>query len=498
MTTQPPHLGGAPQEPPGFGPPAPPAATAGPGFGPPTPMAPPGFGPPPRMPRRGLRALVVVAAVAVTALLAGLGVRYGTGSDPDPRAAPSPTRSAAARPAEKAPADPTADFTTVIEAPRFPAGKLWSFRGSWLTDTTFAKVTGHRVQAWKAGTDDSTWTLPLSGLSCGGSTEVGPGQVAVVVHEDGRRGSGDEHRPCTQVTAFDLDTGDRLWTRTVTGTTGDLPIAFERPVISGDTVAVAGIYGGAAFDLRTGALTWRPDASRCVDENYAGGPRLVAVVACSGTDDEVTYQVQQIDPGTGAVRWRYRLPRGTQRPRVLSTQPVVLAVVSGDIVSSTGQDIFSLDAQGRLRTRFRLEDDVHTLDCSDDSGCTGAAVGNDRLYVGTEHDSADQVIAYSLATGRTTGQRVDAEGAALNLLRMDGPNVLAFQIGLHGPRVVSLDGRTLRPTTLLQASDAEGMPGDRGEVRYAHGRLYISAVLLYGPSGTAGDQSLTWGCATDG
>ncbi|MET9734641.1 hypothetical protein ABZZ79_29590 [Streptomyces sp. NPDC006458] len=377
-------------------------------------------------------------------------------------------------------------------------------RGSWLTDTVFAKVTGYEIQGWRAGSEERIWTLPLSGLSCAGSTEAGDGHVGLIVHEEGRRGKGNAYQPCAQVTAFDLDTGRRLGNHTVTGTTGDVPVAFDRLAISGETAAVAGVHGGAAFDLRTGRLRWRPGASWCVDEDCAGGPRLVAVVGCYDTTDEATYHVQLLDPATGDVRYRlpptaYRLPPTARRPA-----PPRAVHPSGRPRRGLGGHR-QFHRAGRLRPRRARPPalQVHGGGRRVHPGLLGRLRPHRRgrrqraLYVGTERDAAAQVVAFSLAAGRPTGQRTDGQGAPFDLLRTDGPNVLAHQIGPGGPRVVSLDGRTLRLSTLLQDADGGTVPGDASEVRYAHGRLYLSSELLYGPSASDDSgQYLAYGCAT--
>ncbi|MFD9907342.1 PQQ-binding-like beta-propeller repeat protein [Streptomyces sp. NPDC059063] len=464
------------------------------------PPPPEGFGPPQAPPTGGgggrRRAAAVVASVVALALAAAGGAWYvaSSGDDEDGGGKGERKKPAAAKPQETVPKNPEATFHGGAPVPKLPKKEsTWPVGGSWLTDKVYVKSSVSKVIGLDAGTGKKRWAFDKPGQSCAGSPEVGAGGIAVVVtaptpHDD--RGF---RAPCTQITAFKVDTGDKLWTKSVTIGYQKDKAEFNQAAISGNTVAVGGIRGGAAFDLRTGALRWKPRAgAKCWDVGYGGGERLVAVRAC-GDIVRPSYRIQLLDPTSGKPRWSHRLPEGVRGPNVISTKPVVIGLDSGEISDSGASDVFSLDERGKLRARITLEDRRYLHDCDTASivnDCIGIVVGNGRLYVPTARrdapdgiSSLNDIVVFSLATGKMTGQRVSsgAGGSPMFPLRMDGPNILAYRSRL-GTQVLSLDGRTLKPTTLLTTKkSASAIPPLMSEVRYGHGRLYVSTDLVSKP-----------------
>ncbi|MEW2530206.1 PQQ-binding-like beta-propeller repeat protein [Streptomyces sp. NPDC047071] len=493
-----------PAPPEGFGPPqagfGPPQAGFGPpqaGFGPPVEPPPGGYGPPapPPSPRARRRRAVVIASVVALALMAGGGAWYvaarGDGSDGGGGKGggkkPGP---AYARPKEVVPADPKATFHGGAPVPKLPGKEsTWPVKGSWLTDEVYVKSSVAKITGLDAATGETRWTLPKPGQSCGGSPEVGAGGIAVVVVAPTTHDKKGYRTPCTQVMAFKVATGEKLWTKTVRTGYQTEKTAFNQVAISGRTVAVGGLYGGAAFDLRTGETRWKPSASdTCRDVGYGGGARLVALRSC-GDYGSQKYEVQDLDPRSGKPHWRYKLPGGVKNLNVISTSPVVVGVDSGEITGQGASDVFALDGRGRLRSKISLPERRYMHDCGDTSvvnDCQGLVVGNDRLYAPTARrnakdgiSSTNDIVVFSLATGKTTGQRgnTDSKGP-LFPFRMDGGNVLAYRDQL-GVQVVTLDGRTLRERKLLTSTKRpSGLVPVGSELLFTHGRLYISTDLV--------------------
>ncbi|MGW5174427.1 outer membrane protein assembly factor BamB family protein [Streptomyces sp. NPDC004082] len=550
---------GAPQQPqgPGYGypqtpqppqtpPPAPPQGTPppppqGPGYGyPQTPPAQPGYGYPgqqppspygypqpqthpmqPQVPQGGggrkvsPQLLIIVAAVVVIGLIIGGGVWYssssgkddnskdtsaGTGGGSggkDDKGGSGTTGGGGAK--EKAPSDPAAKVLFQVPAPEVKEdSQIDSVAGSWLTGAVYAKSGVNKIVGYEPDSGSEKWTLDLPGQTCAGSREMSEAGVAAVVTEEAPRKNKNDRRPCTQVVAFDVDSGKKLWTGTVaiSGT----KVAFREITISGDTVAVGGGFsGGAAFDAKSGKVLWQPKVGTCEDVGYAGGEQLVAVRKCGDYGNE-KYQVQLLDPKSGSVKWSYKLPAGIDNAKVISTKPVVFGVDSGDITASGVTDAFSLDENGKLRTKITLADGKYEHDC--DVGkvndCKSIAVGNDKLYVPTkehegtgEYSRTNEIISFSLATGKTTGDRIDAgDGYTIFPIRMDGANVIAYKDGPYnkGAQVVSVDGKSLKQTKLLETPASEtvldaisGMVPDSCELLYSGGRLFMGKDLVSKP-----------------
>jgi hypothetical protein len=565
--TPPPGGGfGAPQSPPpgGFGapatpPPQTPPPAQGPGYGypqPPTPPQPgyghpqtppaqpgygypggqPGYGYPqpptvpvqPQVPAGGGRkgpgaqAWIIVAAVAAIALIIGGGVWYANSSSGDAKGGNSASGSTGGSGGkgggsggsgsgagkEKVPANTSAKVLFQIPAPDIKdKQEIDSVAGSWLTDSVYAKAGLDKIVGYDPDTGATKWTLPLNGQTCAGSPEISSSGIAAVVTESGKRANARDRKPCSDVTAFEVATGRKLWTKSVGS--ADTPVRFGEVSISGTTVAAgAGYDGGAAFDLTTGKVLWQPKTGTCTDVGYAGGEQLVAVRKCGDYGNE-SYEVQLLDPRSGAVKWSYKLPQGIDNAKVISTKPVVFGVDSGEVTASGATDVFSLDDTGKLRTKITLADGKYDHDCGVGKvhDCHAITVGNDKLYVPTkQHDGSGQgtrtneIISFSLATGNTTGDRIDAgDDYEIFPIRMDGGNLLAYKSGPYdkGAQVVSVDGRTLKQTKLLETPASEEVLGaissmvpKTSELLYTDGRLFLGKDLVSKPF-TADEKSYT-------
>ncbi|MEV0319810.1 PQQ-binding-like beta-propeller repeat protein [Streptomyces sp. NPDC050658] len=496
----------------------PPPQAHNPGFGP----APGGFGPPapqqgapvpvvPVVPteppggggRSGRRTVAVVSVVTAIALIVGGGVWYaaslGGGSKDKADAKPGGDKAAVKyeKPKEPVPADPEAYFKTQAVQPKLPKGEeTWPSKGSWLTDKVYAKASVSKIVGVDATSGERLWDLPKPGQSCAGSPGIGKDGIAVVVTAPTVKNDKGVRAPCTEVTAFDVDDGTKLWTKSITVGYQKEKTQFNQVTISGDTAAVGGLYGGAAFDLSKGTVLWEPEqGEKCRDVGYGGGDRLVAVRSCGDFGSE-RFSLEVIDPRTGSAKATHKLPEGVTSPSVISTDPVVVAVDSGEISASGATDVFAFDDRSKRRTRIPLPDDRYLHECGTASivqDCRGITVGNGRLYVPTEQrdgtaefSRTNDIVTFSLATGKTTGERLSAgDNSPIFPIRMDGGNVLVYRSSPDA-QVVSVDGRTLKKEKVLL--DATTRPSTlsplRSELLFTHNKLFISSDLLaqYGSS----------------
>ncbi|MBV1935214.1 PQQ-binding-like beta-propeller repeat protein [Streptomyces sp. BV286] len=515
---------GAPQQPPaqpGYGYPG--QQPTQPGYGYPGQQPPYGYPQPSTMPMQpqapqgkrklNAQAAIIVAAVVAIALIVGGGVMYAKssdkGDDKDTSAGPGGTEgkndsdggeeAGGGGGTEKVPSSTSAKVLFQVPAAEVPKKDVWSVAGSWLTDKVYAKSGVSEVVGYDPDSGKESWTLPLSGLTCAGSPEITKDGVAVVVAEDAKRTKANPYPDCTEVTAFDLDTGKELWTKSVAPGGGE-KTAFKEVSITGTTVAAgSGLNGGAAFDISNGKILWQPKVGSCEDVGYAGGEQLVAVRKCGDYGNE-KYEVQKLDPKSGTVKWSYKLPDGIDNAKVISTKPVVFGVDSGEITASGATDVFSLDDSGKLRAKITLEDGKYEHDCGVNAvhDCKAIAVGNDKLYVPTkQHEGAKQysrvneIVSFSLATGKPTSDRADAgEGYEIFPIRMDGSNVIAYKNGPYdkGSQVVSIDGKSFKETKLLETpatdqvrSAISGMVPKSSEMRYTGGRLFMAEDLISAP-----------------
>lgn len=461
--------------------------------------------------------VIIAAAVVAIALIIGGGVWYSqssggsgkkdtasTGGQGGDGKGTSGTSTAGK---EKAPSDPAARLLFRLPAPAVKDKQVDSVEGSWLTGSVYAKSGIDQIVGYDPATGAKKWTLPLTGETCSGSREITADGIAAVLSEQARRDGQGNHRPCTEITAFKVDTGQALWTKSVA--VNGAKVAFGEVSISGSTIAVGGGYdGGAALDARTGKVLWQPRTGSCEDAGYAGGEQLVAVRKC-GDSDNARYEVQLLNSATGAAKWTYKLPDGIDNAKVISTKPVVFGVDSGGVSASGATDIFSLDDRGTLRFKITLADGQydHRCEIGQFDGCKRIVVGNDKLYVPTaEHEGTaagsrtNEIVAFSLATGKTTGDRIDAgDGWTIFPIRMDGGNVLAYKDGPYdkGAEVVSANGATTKQTELLRTpagqsvlNEISGMVPGTAELLYGDGRLFMGKSLISKPY-SAGDKEYT-------
>ncbi|MCF3963956.1 outer membrane protein assembly factor BamB family protein, partial [Streptomyces fuscigenes] len=455
--------------------------------------------------------MIVSAAVAVVLILGG-GIWYshsGDGrstqaaKDGGHTAHPSASGTTSAR--EKAPADP--DSKVSFRVPLPTATDLHSVGGSWLTGSIYAKAGIARITGYDPATGAVRWTVPLPGDVCEASPHVSADGKTAVVFDAAPRTETTAPGACTKIGVIDLSAGRLLWSKTVDHPGGDDALRFDDVTQTGDTVAAGSTSGGAGFDLTTGAIRWKPQPSSlndCHDAGYAGGTILVASRQC-GYGDESQITVEKIDPTSGATLSSYKMPPGVEDIHTVSTDPLVVAADVGDTGSQGISDFFSLDAAtGKLKAKISAAANTYAARCTDAmENCTDVLVGNGRLYLSTqEHDAGDgkaldetnEIVSFDLATGKGTTQRADAgDGWTARLLRMDGPDLIAYKTGPYdkGGQVVSVDGQTFRQTTLMRNPSDRSTREDEGtfvsngsEVRFGDGRLFLSQIFVDKPSDT--------------
>ncbi|MGP4092334.1 outer membrane protein assembly factor BamB family protein, partial [Streptomyces sp. KR55] len=388
--------------------------------------------------------LIIVAAVVAIAVIIGGGVWYANSAGDEGKndtASSSGgtgdgkggTGGSSSKGSEKVPSDPSSKVLFQIPQPEVAKDDSVVVEGSWLTDKVYAKSGIAEIVGYDPDKGTKLWTIPLPGPVCEAGRHVSQDNKTAVLFQP-KMPAKNSSEGCSQVAAIDLDTGKKLWTKTATS--GDQPISFDNVTVSANTVAVGSSSGGAAFDLATGDALWTPKpADTCYDSGYGGGAKLVAVRKC-GSYDARELHIQTIDPKSGKVISEYKMARGIEYASVVSTDPLVVAADVGDSAGDGSgiSDFFSIDNKtGKLLTRISAPGDNYAAECDGITrieDCSGIAIGNDRLYLPTEeHDGSgeysrtNEIVVFDLATGKQTGQRADAgDGYTITPLRMDGGN----------------------------------------------------------------------------
>ncbi|MEV6395743.1 PQQ-binding-like beta-propeller repeat protein [Streptomyces sp. NPDC051907] len=521
---------GYPQTPPpGAAPQGPPPGQ--PGYGYPTQPAQPQYMPPPQpdggssggRKKISTQMQIIIAAAVAVVLIVGAGVFYastkddgggksesensanggskGTGGgdgDSGKAAADGPGK-------EKAGANTGAKVGFQLPPPPKRTG-LTAVPGSWVTDKAYVKPGVDSVVAYDVAKGTPLWTTPLPGQVCAASRHVSKDNKTAIAFEAAKRKDAKAYEKCTEVGVIDLNTGKLLWSKSITSeNSGDEKADYTEITLSGNTVAAADGDGGAAFDLNTGAVRWKPtiDGNQCRDIGYGGGAALVAVRRCGPFSDS-SVVVQTLNPDNGTPLASFNMPTPLEDARVVSSQPLVVAADIGDTGTFGISDFFSIDGKtGKLRAKISAPADKYEARCpaSDGvEGCQFVVVGNDRLYLPTaEHQGpgddgfnrVNEIISFDLATGKGTSDRADS-GNKFKLLplRMDGGNIITLKKQTYSEptQVVSINGADFKQTVLLET------PGDKSvknaensftvegsEWDYASGRLFVSDDLLSDP-----------------
>ncbi|MFI9806304.1 PQQ-binding-like beta-propeller repeat protein [Streptomyces sp. NPDC052301] len=457
---------------------------------------------------------IVVAAVVVIALIVGGGIWYAKSSGDDGKQHHTASSSGgtggdkggsggtSTGGKEKAPADPASQVLFQVPMPK--ADDTTDTSGSWLTDKVYAKSGIAEIVGYDPVKGGKLWTVKLPGPVCAASAQVSSDNRTAVLFQP-KMPAKNSSAGCSQVAGIDLDTGTKLWTKTVKS--GDYTASLDNVTVAQHTVAVGSTDGGAAFDLDSGKTLWQPKPDdTCYDAGYGGGTKLVAVRKCGGYDNKQLH-IQNIDPKSGKVISEYKMDSGIEYASVVSTDPLVVAADVGDSAGdgSGVSDYFSIDGRtGKLITRISAPADTYGGRCDGIDtvdGCKEIVAGDGKLYVPTEeHDGSGQysrtneILAFDLNTGKQTGQRAEAgDGYTISPLRMDGGNLIAYKRPPYdkGGQIVSIDGGSFKETKLLEnpanstVRDVEtSMSPDYSEILFGHGRLYMSEVFAHKPDST--------------
>ncbi|MGW4206031.1 outer membrane protein assembly factor BamB family protein [Streptomyces sp. NPDC004726] len=525
---------GYPQTPggqPGFGYPQQPGQPGAPGYGYPTQ---PQYGTPlpggpggPGGKKLSTQARIIIAAAGAVVLIIGTGVWFastkGDGGKEDEARTSSgassgnstgggggggggddgkPPVDGAGK--EKAPANTASKVA--FQHPQPEINDITAVKGSWVTDKAYVKPGIDSVVGYDLAKGTELWKIPLPGQVCAASRHKSDDHKTAILFEAAKRvGSGTKsYQQCTEVGAIDMASGKLLWSKSITtASSGDRKVRFSEVTQSGTTVAAGGLDGGAAFDLDSGAIRWKPSgAQNCSDQGYGGGAALVAVRSCgSYGNEELT--IQAVDPANGTPRFSYKMPVGVKYASVISSKPLVVAADVGDTGKFGISDFFSIDEQGKLLTKISATGDKFAARCrtTEVESCQKVVVGNGRIYLPTsEHQGAaeygrtNEIVSYDLASGKPLPGRADAgEKYTMFPIRMDGGDVIAYKVPPYdkGGQIVSIHGGTLKPTVLMENSADKTLRAaetsfstDYAEYVYANGRLYISQVLMSKPSST--------------
>ncbi|MFC4494261.1 PQQ-binding-like beta-propeller repeat protein [Streptomyces ovatisporus] len=482
---QPPHAGyGYPQQP-GQPPGQPPYGPGGPGM---YPTAPPGgYGPGgPGAPGGGANGKVIAiiaAAVAAVVVIATVGfflVNDDSDTESRKKNGPSPTGG------EK-PASAEGKELFKIKSPTISSDRPASVPGAWATDEIFAKSTVHGIIGMDASSGEEAWNVELDGEVCATSRHVADdGRTALIFKE-----SKAERADCTQIAVIDLDDGKKTWQKSLPD--GDIVSASGvNLTISQNVVAAKWIGGSVGYKVTSGTRLWQSlEQGNCEDEGFAGGKVLMAVVRCGSYSDPVL-KVQKVDPETGKSTWEFDVPKGVERTRIISTDPVVLAISAG---TSTTTDVMTVGEDKKLKAKISLGDRKYDPGCyTEVESCASVAVDEKFVYMPTgthegQTSSTNEIIAFDFETGKPEWKSDAGEQRTMIPVRVLDGKLIAYKKPTYsgnGGQVVAIDpeGRGKQEIYLENPGGSSRTENNFAAISmrepplYQNGRLFLHHTLI--------------------
>ncbi|MFE7775667.1 PQQ-binding-like beta-propeller repeat protein [Streptomyces sp. NPDC057445] len=302
--------------------------------------------------------------------------------------------------------------------------------GPWIVGDTVVTAMYRTVTAHSAVDGTLKWSLPLGTGICRAPQNASPdGKIVLAVQE--RPGKKDDE--CRSLRMIDLRTGKQVWQRKIAKEGGFDWFDDYSIVISGNTVTAGRNDHSTAYRLSDGKQVFgRWKDSSCQPYAYAaGGPRLVAAVSCPSKDaDKPQEEIHEVDPATGASRWKYRLPRGYRVDHVYSVRPLV---VSATDRARERHGVVVLNDDGTKRSSLKGQGD-YAAGCSDGLADEGnlqncqVVVDGSTLYMATAPPPSlkkgNTIVAFDLRTGAEL-RRIPAPGSHTMMpLRMEGKNLI--------------------------------------------------------------------------
>ncbi|WP_369247178.1 PQQ-binding-like beta-propeller repeat protein [Streptomyces sp. R41] len=374
--------------------------------------------------------------------------------------------------------------------------------GQWITDKAAVKAAYKQVFAYNVGDGKPTWdALTFPQKICAVTPQKTSDDKVVVAYMSGSSDSA----KCNQLQEIDLDTGAKGWSGKVPeGDLFDSTLSVELS-ITGDTLTVGRSMSGTAFDVTSGKKLWDKGkyGSGCYPAAFAGGPKLLAVSSCGVGSDTEHDEVQELDPATGKAKWTTKIPKGWRVERAYSVDPVVLYMTKDD---KKTVNVTTLKNNGDLRSQLESKDSFapecgYAILNRDLSGCFGTAADANTLYLPTEAKSgANEIVAFSLETGKEKWRVKSPADESMLPMRMDGTRLVAYVEPSYdgGGQIVSIPttGSSHKTTKLLQmpqgTADIENSFFSKA-VDYVDGRFYISTTRLTGNDETKEKLMLAYG-----
>jgi outer membrane protein assembly factor BamB len=453
------------------------------------PTAPPGGPYKPGGPGGGNGKVIAIVAAAVAAVLAVVTVGFFLVHENGKTEAEGEKKTGTTDGGGGKPASTEGKELFKIPSPKLTDEETASVTGAWATDEIFAKSTLDGIIGMDAASGKQAWKISLDGQICAASRHAtDDGKTAVVVAE-----TRSSRAKCNQMVVVDLAKGKKVWQETMPNSDSATTLGMNMS-ISQNVVAAKWIGGSVAYKLSGGGPLWKSEGSTgtggCEDEGFAGGEELMAVVQC-GSYSKPKLKVQKLNPKTGEANWEFDVPKGVQSARVVSSDPVVIAVSAG---TSTTTDVMTVGEDEKLKSKISLGDRKYDPGCSTGvESCSSVVVDDDYVYLPSARHQGDsastnEIIAFDIDSGRPKWKSDAGERRTIVPVRMEGDKLIAYKKPTYdaGGQVVAVDPAAQGKQELYMRN-----PDDSAEIEnnlagitlrepplYQNGRLFLHATLL--------------------
>ncbi|MFB6982870.1 outer membrane protein assembly factor BamB family protein [Streptomyces scopuliridis] len=352
--------------------------------------------------------------------------------------------------------------------------------GPWFAGDTVVKAMYRQVVGYSAADGKKKWTLSLPTEICAAPVASSATGKLVLGIKNGTT----EKADCNQLQLVDLTTGKTGWKKEIPETGAFDLLSDITVAISGDTVTAARTGAVNAFRMSDGKELFGKLPGNCQPYALTGGPKMIAAESCSGGGN----QIQELDPATGRAKWTYKLAADWDTDKVYSVNPLVISLKNDE---KDTWSIVALNANGTPRSQIQGGNDKFAPKCGGGfivfgqnlEGCVGVAADADTFYMATAADNngtsrTNEIVAFSLDTGKSTWRAKAPEGRTMTPLRMEGGKVLVYLDPTYdmGGAVATVAPSGGAPTTLLQhpASTAQ-IESSFYSPKYAYvdGRFYV-------------------------
>ncbi|MCI3227249.1 PQQ-binding-like beta-propeller repeat protein, partial [Streptomyces sp. NP-1717] len=358
--------------------------------------------------------------------------------------------------------------------------------GPWFAGDIVAKAMYKKIVGYSAADGKEKWSLTLPAEACAAPTmPTADGKIVI-----GIKNGVTEKADCAVLQQVDLKTGKGGWKQEIKPK-GNFDFLTDITLaINGDTVTAARTSHANAFRMSDGKPLFDEVAGNCQPDAISSGPRMIAAESCGGELDKRQNQVQELDPVTGKAKWTYKLKTNWELDKVYSSDPIVLSLTEPDKKSWA---IVALNDNGTVRSQIDGGKDKFQPKCGGGfivfgnnlDGCVGVAADASTFYMATQpsetgSSGTNEVIAFSLDTGKAKWRAKAPAERVMTPLRMEGANVLLYFEPSYnkGGAVATLAPTGGAPKVLLNNPQSTAQIESSfydSELDYVGGRFYVTS-----------------------